>query len=863
MRIIIKAFLPLLILMPILPGCPPAHTLYINDLLTPICLPCNPGCEICMPNELKSTNCVMCQDGFYSKEHNLCQPCVQNCQNCIGPKIRHCRSPLPGFFYDSKTLQFEKCETEGCARCSSKDSCFLCVDGFYLSDMPLQISQAHPFLQICKSCQIPNCLHCKFSKSQINELLFLSCAICKPQFALVSGKCQPCSSHCLLCRAETLECAYCENGFHLQKGRNMCLSIDTLNCLVPFEDGSCNICEAQFFIDDSKKCELCKKFIPECSFCVHQDSKLVCLNCEITFYLLPEKNECHKCEDNCFRCTSLGKCLVCALGFFFDSQNNKCTKCKIINCNLCKNNQVCSFCFNGFYFNEQTEKCVECPDECLRCSNDGKNCITCPCHKTPKQEQITIYREDKITPISSLFTILFSIFRPTVEPVTIIKSEIRSIVKCIDPFSNNSSIISVSLSNNKRIISVEHLTGAFSSDDNLTIKIQKLRENYILEIERTKKEAFIKSKNTDNKNNIECYLNGILKRKIKGNVGSYFECECKNGYIGDNCQISESLFASTQIILLEFIEQTEVEFLDHDNHHSKRFLSILSHLTKFRTSPAVILKIVQIMQVFLKINSEIDTRKDLYLLYDSLLLSCYDNIEEIQKSMGELSSIETKTQETKHQVFDLIHTLIEMLENSLEDFIYVNSFLEQNEEHFKSLNSYSFIIIETRIRAYNEQIGIKVPSPNIDTSFNAGNSNKVFFEFKSKPEVVNMLESLQVLVFSEALFEEKLKTAGFKSFSNLFYLKLLNPFRPKEIVDWRERKFELLRIEFSLNFVPAYENVIEVVSCLALRFSEKEDKIEGRAIAFSDSNLTVTCEFFSYFELQKYYFFVAEKKIKV
>lgn len=57
--------------------------------------------------------------------------------------------------------------------------------------------------------------------------------------------------------------------------------------------------------------------------------------------------------------------------------------------------------------------------------------------------------------------------------------------------------------------------------------------------QETQKKSFTKIESEFDE---DCNFNGNLKKIIKGNQNSFYECVCDEGFRGDNCEISEHIY---------------------------------------------------------------------------------------------------------------------------------------------------------------------------------------------------------------------------------------------------------------------------------------------------------------------------------
>lgn len=836
--------------------CPPKHVFQMNDDLTTKCAFCPPNCSICYFTLSKVLNCGICSEGYYLNDNRQCERCFENCKNCIGPELKQCKEVEHGYFYDVSVKSIKSCEVDGCAKCTEKNKCNFCKDGYY----PLQIEDASQTSAekvqtdslTCKKCNNEKCIHCAEKKDQIKNNVFTGCSLCQSGFTSVSGDCQKCPENCASCKDETKECSYCENSFFLKKSENICEKGQIDHCLIPLTNGSCNTCESHYFLNSLGKCEFCATKLPRCGFCTQRNNEVVCLACQSGNYMKGEI--CTQCPENCLRCQE-SKCESCAYGYFHNLETNNCDKCAIKNCDLCKSASECSSCKDGFYFNTTLNMCSSCNDNCLVCHDDSEQCPVCSLEAFQFQEEIVSHQKAQ----NDFFMGFLGLFMGLLPPLKNISvTQIQVISSCVKecPSTHKGKTITTDFIQRK-CVGVEQINFAnlfFPSihhDDDLHEKIRTFKTRYNEEIEKIKKNSLA---NKREEQSLECFYNGILRRIVEADRAAYFVCRCTEGYMGDNCQITADLYNETQKKLLEFCDISEKQFINHNQHHKKKFLSTLIHITKFRIGLHVIRRLLQLIQLFMEVDIEIDNRKGLYVLYDSILLALYDIIEEIRKSKNNLEKIEIGVQEKERETYELIHQTIEKLETSLEDHKYTNSFLEENSLSYKSLDTFSFIIGESKISNYDEN-GFSFRTPNIDTSYNVAAKNSVILAFKLEADLQKIDTHLQVIGLSSSLFSDRIGTTKHKPVTNLMYMRFINPQKLHQPVSIKETGISGFTLEFALNYIPTFENLEEKMICVAFYFENPLMNREGEVRrGRSNDDSTVICWFKADFEPNKYYF---------
>ena len=251
-------------------SCPEKHVFFVENDGQVKCLPCPEDCSGCYLHVSGKVNCGFCSEGAFLTDDKRCSKCARNCKDCTGPELKQCKVLREGYFLNAAANAIEECPVSGCQKCSDKGECFACKDGYFgvaSAESPGNSTSPTTVFEECRLCEMPDCLSCGEKKSQIKGGTFNSCSQCKKGFTLVSGSCLKCPDYCESCQDETKVCLYCENGFYVDKSSNSCLLSSVPNCLIPLPTGVCNVCEAHYFLNEDKKCDLCAAKLPKCSFC--------------------------------------------------------------------------------------------------------------------------------------------------------------------------------------------------------------------------------------------------------------------------------------------------------------------------------------------------------------------------------------------------------------------------------------------------------------------------------------------------------------------------------------------------------------------------------------------------------------------
>jgi hypothetical protein len=268
---------------------------------------------------------------------------------------------------------------------------------------------------------------------------------------------------------------------------------------------------------------------------------------------------------------------------------------------------------------------------------------------------------------------------------------------------------------------------------------------------------------------------------------------------------------------------------------------------------------IQLIDLFIQIDHELDNRKHLYLLYDSLLLALYDLLEESRKSQKEMRNLDIGVQRRDDETFELINEVVQRLETSLHDHKFTHSFLEEGSESYKALNTFSFIISEFKLSNFGPD-GVSFSTPNIDTSFDIATKNRVTLEYDMRVDVNKLTANLQTIALSYTLFTDKFRNHRHKPLSNLLYLRLIDSNDLHREVTIRENGISSFIVQFALNYLPVFEDVLSNVVCMGHFFADPRLNVVGKAKEISEDEKTITCQFFTNFEPKNYYFLVLIKE---
>uniref|UniRef100_A0A8C1EK54 Proprotein convertase subtilisin/kexin type 5b n=1 Tax=Cyprinus carpio carpio TaxID=630221 RepID=A0A8C1EK54_CYPCA len=388
------------------------------------CDPCPPNCTVCT----SSGHCLHCTPSYYPKDgtcaklecgvgevvdfdHEDCVPCEEGCQHCLTEMVYFCRLKSSCHkicpertFEDRSTMRCARCD-DHCESCDASE-CYLCEDGFFLSDGTCvetckegfyadMKQECEPCHRTCRSCGGPDdndCDSCEddmfqdkgqcINKSKIkcpdgkflNVYLFLSiwnlhaclyvyagmfltnsqrCVSVCPREThgnQTSGRCEDCSAGCLTCQ-DAHHCVKCKESF------------------------------GPLYLQDGKCVAGCKRGYPEADVC--HSCAVGCASCE------EQADFCLSCEEDYVRfkhscvlqCPSRhfikdGVCEICPSGCTECDQMHKCSACEEYY--FLHEDQCVGDCPKGYFTNREQKLCTLCHSDCAECDGpDEDDCTSC------------------------------------------------------------------------------------------------------------------------------------------------------------------------------------------------------------------------------------------------------------------------------------------------------------------------------------------------------------------------------------------------------------------------------------------------------------------------------------------------------
>ena len=315
------------------------------------------GCQIAAFNEV-SKPCLLCEEGFvFDAEKSKCIAVpegskVANCKR-YDPNDSSCKICDSAFYIDSNSPSCVKIETavENCEVYSDKSTCTFCLKDFYLKDS--------------KCVDIPTVENCQKT---------------------TGVECQTCNTGTILDRSWNSIPVANDAFFHaVQDGlltlnavnilatqKSVCPWKSILNCVDYASSNICQICDTDYFINSTNKCE--RNPLSRITNCSKYSNSVTCYQCEDQFFVSGSPTTCKAVSpvENCVKFKmNTDECETCAESHFYNQSNNTCvarTFASIVNCEILEPlSDSCQKCAEG---NSKTTPFAQ------KCLINWQNCTT-------------------------------------------------------------------------------------------------------------------------------------------------------------------------------------------------------------------------------------------------------------------------------------------------------------------------------------------------------------------------------------------------------------------------------------------------------------------------------------------------------
>lgn len=198
-------------------NCVSCNQEFYLDVMSGTCLSCMKGCRTCS----NSTDCLLCNDGFFINANGTCEVCAVGAATCTISITSHCQST-----YYMLAGICARCLTN-CSSCTGPTTCDECLQGFYLANSTTCTACG----ALCISCNSSSsCQSCKVGYAPVNGSN--GCSACSGVgnviYSVASATCITCPSNCESCDSQI--CYYCSAGFYLSNDSTTCISGGSILC---------------------------------------------------------------------------------------------------------------------------------------------------------------------------------------------------------------------------------------------------------------------------------------------------------------------------------------------------------------------------------------------------------------------------------------------------------------------------------------------------------------------------------------------------------------------------------------------------------------------------------------------------------
>jgi hypothetical protein len=241
---------------------------------------------------------------------------------------------------------------------------------------------------------------------------------------------------------------------------------------------------------------------------------------------------------------------------------------------------------------------------------------------------------------------------------------------------------------------------------------------------------------------------------------------------------------------------------------------------------------------FLDRNHSVDNQKRLYILYDSMLLSVFDLLEDIHKSSNNQLLVNFDAEQEELVLREKIKKLVMLIEASFEDVDYAHSFLSETSKEYVGLQTYSFIISEFKLLKNSFQTS----NPNIDSSFNTEDVTRLELVPVDPEKPINNKYNVQLINFSVELFQPEFE--DYDMLTNVLYIKFLDSLNPHIRIPNKNLQLSGLRLEIPMLTLPGFVDIVNHIFCFGFRSGKYElGPIKGVVEGFDEDSRYVTCLF--------------------
>lgn len=811
------------------------------------CVDCPANCLACH-DELGTTKCFGCQNGFFSAPDGSCQRCAEGCDYCYGPKVADCINVTPGRFYSQKSDKLEACPT-GCSVCDPSFNCNRCMPGYRESPLldekrAKKLINGSPLVQ-CIKCADANCNYC-----ELDEFAQERCTNCNFEFGLdsLSRKCAKCQTGCLSCPGNPQVCSYCKEGFQRNPSTGQCQEITIPNCMSVNEaDGKCIWCKTGFVLEPTKEtsCINCEETDPLCTTCrvtsasevvpYNTPNKLICENCPDRFFLDPVTKKCKRCGDKCNYCGSEDKCFLCAQGFGIEK--GKCVPSTLEGCDVVTE-EGCIGCKNGLYLDEKTKKCNKCHASCVSCSGPNEDdCNGCGADK------FTLYKEDKTDKPNTSQQIGADVV------ICVVRLQNKCFANCPQNDYKEDFFLRQCIKKteeekkpkSKYIFSRSSQQTSWETllQDSFSFLVQY--KTYQYEAITIAKEWAEQNKEAAKQFSSICNYRGKVEEKVSLTRETYYRCRCLEGNHGFNCWIDTDMYNTIQAFVTGFIyDMSSLNF----NVHEEQLFLIIKNLASTHLN----------LGSLGSINYFLDTKLSKAYQYKlSRVLSYLETADTMIKAyQGEkseiMASLDGKTTDisydgTKNSIYGHFRQIIELSRKVVGASLNkTDSFRNTNTQSFQA----TFITPTENTFSPNKKEWITIYPGDIYT-YSVSDGKIEFVLVNKQMNVAYGYLGLVAWAYNAVLFPKQKRFASF-----LLSVQVVDHRIQKEFEISSNDSSDELEVIFPLRIVPSNVKVESKLQCATIEFSGTKEPVltltPVHAVTESAENkkLVAVCKFKNY-----------------
>lgn len=358
----------------------------------------------------------------------------------------------------------------------------------------------------------------------------------------------------------------------------------------------------------------------------------------------------------------------------------------------------------------------------------------------------------------------------------------------------------------------------------------------------------------------QCTYNGVLKREISAG-GSHSYCECHEGYMGDNCELSPLVVTTTTHYVRRVLENLATE-IRGEPHMTRRvfILKALILALQFKLSLEMVQKVTEIAQNFLLHHYKGRKTKDVFILVDLLLRSLVSNGEELKRKSRKLHDGDIVTDRARHFVFRGCIQAIHLLRKASEDYYasHVFSFLDIGKANY--IETLSFTVNEFDLSSYLDKFGFSFQNPRFEHSFRSKENNLIRLNFRTKMDQSKDFVVLQAMTVSSFFFALQFEEQRLMCLSNLVGLRYFDPVFGRTTSGDMNKYIDKMTLELEVYVLPPDDDPKEGMMCAGYDFEGRLEPVYGFVQKFDEEKMHVVCDFGIFFPLDRFWFGVFAKK---